>query len=122
MIYTTYFAKLKKLPENIIPIAICAKPPNGYTGPVYRRLAPRYEILVKYKANRDQAEFTENFIGQVLNQLNPARVVAELYYQLGLAPNACDIALVCFEKSTDFCHRHLVAEWLRNAGYECEEW
>lgn len=122
MIYTTYFAKLKKLPKNIIPIAICAKPPSGYTGPVYRTLAPKYDFFAKYKITKDTEEFTENYVGQVLNQLNPVKVVTELYYQLGLAPNTCDIALACFEKSSDFCHRHLVADWLRNAGYECKEW
>jgi uncharacterized protein (DUF488 family) len=122
MIYTTYFAKLKKLPENIIPIAICAKPPAGYSGAIYRALAPKYDFFAKYKITKDSEEFTENYIGQVLSQLNPARVIAELYYQLGLAPNTCDIALVCFEKATDFCHRHLVADWLCKAGYECKEW
>ena len=122
MIYTTYFAKLKKLPENIIPIAICAAPPKGYTGPIYRPLAPKYDFFQKYKITGDVAEFTENYIGQVLNQLNPVSVVTNLYYQVCLAPNTCDIALVCFEKSTDFCHRHLVAEWLTTAGYECKEW
>jgi hypothetical protein len=122
MIYTTYFAKLKKLPENIVPIAICAKPPKGYTGPTYRTLAPKYDFFAKYKITKDTEEFTDNYIGQVLNQLNPVKVVTELYYQLGMAPNTCDIALVCFEKSTDFCHRHLVANWLNMAGYECKEW
>jgi hypothetical protein len=122
MIYTTYFAKLKKLPENIKPIAICAKPPAGYTGATFRTLAPKYDFFKKYQINRDTFEFTENYVGQVLNRLNPVRIVTDLYYQLGLAPNSCDIALVCFEKSTDFCHRHLVADWLRKAGYACEEW
>ena len=122
MIYTTYFAKLKKLPENIIPIAICAAPPKGYTGQIYRPLAPKYDFFQKYKITGDVVEFTENYIGQVLNQLNPVKVVTELYYQLGVAPSTCDIALVCFEKSSDFCHRHLVADWLRKAGYECREW
>ena len=122
MIYTTYFTKLKELPENIIPIAICAKPPSGYTGPIYRPLAPKYDFFQKYKITRDEVEFAENYIGQVLNKLNPVSVVTNLYYQLGVAPNTCDIALVCFEKSTDFCHRHLVAEWLTTAGYECKEW
>jgi uncharacterized protein (DUF488 family) len=32
-----------------------------------------------------------------------------------------NIALVCYEKPTDFCHRHLVADWLKEHGYECEE-
>ena len=102
MIYTTYFAKLKKLPENITPIAICAKPPAGYPGPIYRALAPKYDFFAKYKITKDTEEFTENYIGQVLKQLNPVKVVTELYYQLGMAPNTCDIVLVCFEKSTDF--------------------
>lgn len=31
------------------------------------------------------------------------------------------IALLCYEKPDDFCHRHLVADWLRKNGYECEE-
>ena len=122
MIYTTYFAKLKKLPENIIPIAICAKPPAGYAGPIYRPLAPKYDFFVKYKLSGNKEEFTENYVGQILSQLNPVSVVTNLYYQACLAPNTSDIALVCFEKSSDFCHRHLVAEWLRKAGYECREW
>jgi hypothetical protein len=121
MIYITYFAKLKKLPDGVLPVAICAKPPAGYTGPVYRALAPSYATFVQYKETRDQARFTENYIGQTLNQLNPARVVAELYYQIGKASCDGDIAIVCYEKSQDFCHRHLVADWLRDNGYTCEE-
>ena len=33
-----------------------------------------------------------------------------------------DIALICYEKPSDFCHRHLVAEWLNQNGFKCEEW
>ena len=33
-----------------------------------------------------------------------------------------DIALVCYEKPSDFCHRHLVAKWLKENGYNVEEW
>ena len=32
-----------------------------------------------------------------------------------------DFALVCYEKPSDFCHRHLVADWLNKNGYDCEE-
>lgn len=32
-----------------------------------------------------------------------------------------DIALICYEKPTDFCHRHLVAEWLTTNGIKCDE-
>lgn len=33
-----------------------------------------------------------------------------------------DIALVCYEKPSDFCHRHLVAKWLKENEYNVEEW
>ena len=122
MIYTTYFAKLKKLPENIIPIAICAKPPAGYKGPIYRALAPKYDFYAQWKITKDNELFADNYVAQVLNQLNPVKVIADLYHQIGEARCSCDIALVCYEKSTDFCHRHLVSDWLNNNGYQCHEW
>ena len=121
MIYTTYFAKLKKLPENIIPIAICAKPPVGYKGACYRQLAPKYDFYNQWKVNKDNDYFTFCYKDRVLKDLNPTRLVAELYAQIGRTPCNGDIALVCYEKSGDFCHRHLVADWLRNNGYSCEE-
>ena len=121
MIYTTYFAKLKKLPKDVIPISICAKPPAGYQGPSYRALAPKYDFYSQWKLNKDNDYFTCCYNERVLKELNPARVVAELYAQVGKAPCDGDIALVCYEKSADFCHRHLVAGWLRNNGYPCKE-
>lgn len=32
-----------------------------------------------------------------------------------------DIVLLCYEKSGEFCHRHLLAEFLKEKGYECKE-
>ena len=121
MIYTTYFAKLRSLPKNIIPIAICAKPPVGYQGPSYRQLAPHYDFYNKYKTDGDAEHFTVCYKSQILSHMTPTKTVADLYAQVG--KNYCDgdIALVCYEKATDFCHRHLVAEWLRDSGYECKE-
>ena len=121
MIYTTYFAKLKSLPKDIIPIAICAKSPSGYIGPSYRALAPQYGFYSKYKDDGDESYFTLCYNDQILRNLNSTRVVADLYCQAGKAYLDGDIALVCYEKSTDFCHRHLVATWLRDNGFQCEE-
>ena len=33
-----------------------------------------------------------------------------------------DIALICYEKPSDFCHRHLVADWLIERGFDVEEY
>lgn len=121
MIYTTYFAKLKKLPKNVIPIAICAKSPSGYQGPFYRALAPHYDFYSKYKVDGDKNYFMACYNDRILKNLNPARIVADLYAQAGKSYCDGDIALVCYEKAADFCHRHLVASWLKQNGYECEE-
>lgn len=40
MIYTTYFAKLKSLPKDIVPISICGKAPIWYSGIQYKKTCP----------------------------------------------------------------------------------
>ena len=124
MIYTSYFAKLKSLPAGVIPISICAKSPNWYKGLQYKGLAPTYDILMKYKQDGDTEAYIRSFNEQILQRLNASKVVFDL---CSLADkdqtyHSYDICLICYEKSSDFCHRHLVAEWLRRYGYDCEEW
>ena len=45
MIYTSYFGKLKSLPKNIVPVAICGGLPEWYHGAWYKKLAPNLEDL-----------------------------------------------------------------------------
>lgn len=33
-----------------------------------------------------------------------------------------EICLICYEKPSDFCHRHLVADWLNKNGVKCKEY
>ena len=132
MIFTSYFAKIKKFPENVIPIAICAKVPDWYTGLRYSKLAPKYDALMKYKDGHNEADYIECFNNTTLKCSNPLWVLADL--RILLEQDGPDdlisfwedpdrhVALICYEKSSDFCHRHLVAEWLRNYGVECKEW
>jgi uncharacterized protein YeaO (DUF488 family) len=117
-IYTTYFAKLKSLPKNIIPIAICGKSPDWYTGLQYKKLAPKYDFFMKWKETKDNEYYIRCFDKQVLQQLTVENVIQELHNMAG----GDTIALVCYEKPGDFCHRHLVSEWLRKNGIKCEEY
>lgn len=122
MIYTTYFAKLKKLPENVIPISICAKAPDWYKGLQYKKLAPKYDFFMKWKQNHDNKYYIEQFNDQVLKDLDASEVIMDLKHLCGKSMYAdIDIALVCYEKPDDFCHRHLVADWLVQGGYDCCE-
>lgn len=119
MIYTTYFAKLKKLPDNVVPIAICRWLPEQLrcTCFHYKELAPPVDIYTDYKHTGDTVQFTNSYTERVLSKLDPHYIEQALRKWVGDR----DFALVCYEKSSDFCHRHLVAEWLRKAGYVCEE-
>ena len=49
MIYTSYFAKLKSLPKNVLPVSICGKAPAWYTGIQYKKLAPKYDFFIDWK-------------------------------------------------------------------------
>lgn len=117
MIVTTYFANLKKLPSSFAPVSICGKAPGWYKGAQYKKLAPKYEFFQEWKKNHDNDYYIRCFKEQVLQTLNPDTVVRELITITGRA----DIALVCYEKPGDFCHRHLVADWLDSAGYIVKE-
>lgn len=117
MIYTSYFAKLKKLPDNIVPISICGKAPEWYKGLQFKTLAPKYDFFMKWKENHDNDYYIKCFAEQITDKLNPHVIEAELY----TLSNRRDVALICYEKSSDFCHRHLVAKWLNDFGIKCEE-
>lgn len=122
MIYTTYFSKLNKLPPDIIPISICGKAPDGYNGLQYKKLAPKYSFFAEWKKTKDNDMYIREFNTQVLNKLCPTYTRYELFNLAGqLNPFCKDIALVCYEKPSDFCHRHLVAQWFKDNGIECEE-
>ena len=124
MIYTSYFAKLKELENhNIIPISICAKAPDWYKGLQYKKLAPKYGFFMEWKKNHDNDYYIEHFKTEVLDKLDAADVILDfsrLIYSFNIGES--DICLICYEKPSDFCHRHLVAEWLNQNGFKCEEW
>lgn len=124
MIYTSYFAKLKALPDNVIPISICGKAPEWYKGLQYKKVAPKYGFFMEWKQNHDNDYYIKCFKEQVLDTLDASTVVADLKRIAGTVENGegKDIALICYEKPFDFCHRHLVADWLKQNGVPCEEY
>lgn len=121
MIYTSYFAKLSKLPEHITPIAICGKSPEWYNGLEYKKLAPKWSFFSEWKKTHDNDFYIKHFNKEVLLPLDANNIVKELYALAGKNQDE-DIVLICYERPSDFCHRHLVADWLSNHGYPVEEY
>jgi hypothetical protein len=133
MIYTSYFAQLRNLPPNIVPISICAKVPGFYKGLQYKKVAPKYGFFMEWKQNHDNDFYIEHYRDEVLNTLTFAKVMNDLQLLLPyeireqmdshISQNKdWHIALICYEKPDDFCHRHLFADWLIQNGVECKEW
>lgn len=123
MIYTSYFAKLRSLPDYIVPVSICGKAPEWYQGLQYKKLAPKYDFFMEWKRNKDNNFYIKCFQEQVLDKLNPTDAILDLskmVYGYNVGEN--DIALICYEKPSDFCHRHLVADWFNKNGVYCKEW
>jgi uncharacterized protein YeaO (DUF488 family) len=120
LIYTSYFDNLKNIPKDIIPIAICGKSPDWYDGIEYKKLAPKYSFFQEWKKNGDNNYYIEHFNKEVLDKLSAAAV----YEELEDLCNGGACVLICYEKPDDFCHRHLVADWLEtNLNiYTVKEW
>lgn len=118
MIYTSYFALLRRMPKHITPVSISLYTPRWYTGFEYKQLAPTTDIFWNYEKTKDEEMYTYYFKNNILKCLTPKDVVDKLM-AMSSTP---DIALLCYERPTDFCHRRLVSEWLRNNGFESEEW
>lgn len=118
VIYTSYFANLRKLPFDLTPISISIYPPKGWKGLEYKVLAPSASILAEWKRDGDCKKYIDRYHEDILSKLDPQKIVSDLYQ---LAGEDKRIVLVCYEKSTDFCHRHLVAEWLEKHGFSVAE-
>jgi hypothetical protein len=98
--FTSYFANVKKLPPDLVPVSIARGSPRGFTGKKELRLAPTWAMLKLTKPEYDAA------FAELLAKLDPA----EIYQTLGE-----DAVLLCWEKPRDACHRRRVAEWLEAA-------
>lgn len=105
-IYTSYFGYVKKLPKDIIPVAITAYRSSFWNGFYYAPLGPSSSILNEYKSNPDEIKYTERYNNEILSKLDRNKVIEDL------SKFGDNIALICYEKPDSFCHRHLVANWL----------
>lgn len=101
-IYTGYFAKVKTYQNaGLVPISI-ARSAKYYNGLSYIQLAPPYWLI-----KQSEKIYVPEFM-KLLSTLKPLWV----YEELKRLSNNRDIILLCHEKAGDFCHRHLVADWL----------
>ena len=121
MIFTGYYAKLNQYKTlGLEPIAISGKRPNFYEGLYYPDFAPRYWMYQRWKDKDITNEGYTIEYKNYLNTLNKEEIKKDFeeYYKSMIK----NCVLLCYEKSAEFCHRHVLAEWLKEEfGWEvCE--
>jgi len=148
MIFTGYFAKADHYVEHGLKLVSIANSSPAFASPKlaavkFKSLVPgnwvyRWKNDLKDCTSLDKAklDYIEAYFTQCLNFFNPDKLSSDLT----AISNRKDVILLCYEKPPEqmksdglvdldwleagksFCHRHLVAAFLREGGYECREY
>ena len=121
-IYTGYFAQLKRYRiRGLIPVGIARKSPDFFIDSGWKSYPPLFPsegLLRDWKSGKIQTPgYIWRYVQENLDGLDHNKVVEDLL-QIGQGK---DVILLCWEKSSDFCHRHIVKEWLNQNNIFCEE-
>lgn len=116
---TSYYAKFSRLSKEeksrYIPVLISTSLPKWFLDREeyymeYKLLTPSSDNVFKLKNNNmSQEDFTNAYIDK-LKGLDLEQILEDLYDYEGIMDT--EIVLLCYEKSTDFCHRHILREYL----------
>lgn len=116
---TSYYAKFSRLPKEeknrYMPILISTSLPKWFLDKEeyymeYKLLAPSSDSVFKLKNNKMSQEDFTNAYTDKLKGLDLEKILEDLYDYEGITDT--EIVLLCYEKSTDFCHRHILREYL----------
>lgn len=120
MIFTGYYAKLNSYKNlGLEPIAISGKRPDFYEGLYYSDFAPRYEMFQRWKNKEITNEGYVKEYKAYLDTLDKKEIKKD-FEQYSKEGKHC--ILLCYEKSGEFCHRHVLADWLEEMfGWRIEE-
>ena len=113
-IFTSYYANIKNIPDDYILVSVS----GGITKEIedaisFRdtRFTPKKDFFLEYKNSPEGKErediYVQNFKEKVLDELNLNEILINWSDEHGVDKN---IVLLCYEKPSDFCHRHIIAE------------
>ena len=98
------------------PKAVCiaVSAPKGYKGNAYPELMPTWELVKDYKDGKiNEQEYEKRYFDLLKSRkITVDKIVNDL---------EDESILLCWEAPNKFCHRNLIANWLKAAGTEVEE-
>ncbi len=111
-IYTGYFVQIKKYQSRGYICISIARFNQYFSGLKMLELAPTPEMLSMSEQN-----YTTKY-----NKILASLSATEIMNKIRTLTKGKDAVLLCYEKEGKFCHRRLVAEWLKKeAGEEVIE-
>lgn len=122
MIYTGYFAKLKYYQSNnLSPVRIS----NGGRNIVEHKVnsfIPEWEIVNAHKKGLiDNETYRRLYLLQLSSFIEDPKLNLMMESILSSLYQTNTI-LLCYERPEKFCHRHILAEWIKdNFGYDVVE-
>jgi hypothetical protein len=147
MLYTGYFSRMREYSDahlKLISIANHTLPTFGDLFTIkFSPLAPgswiyswKNDLKNQCDIGRAKREYIDTYYIECLNKFNPGK----LFKEINDFAKAIDVVLLCYEAppkqmtsdgiidlnwleaGRSFCHRHLVADFLRRGGYHCQEY
>lgn len=122
MIYTSYFAKVGGYDRNkYLLVSIALINPKWLTDFIREPLLnPSDTALYDVKTGRiDKEEYTKLYLAK-LNNIGSEAIINWLNDLQNNNP-AKDIILCCYERSDNFCHRHILRKFLQDNNFNIEE-
>lgn len=109
MIYTSgFFSPKIRNRQNCYSIALSQ--PRSCNYPTIKEFQPTWDLLRHWKRAASIPYYREVYFN-ILSKYDAYETGKELQ----------EATLLCWETAGHFCHRQLVAEWLREAGWEVKE-
>ena len=117
MYYTSYFGYIRKLDKQKYRLAsITASKPSFCGNDIedWSFIGPSLELLKAYKNKEiDEFEYTKVYV-KFLNDN------WDKFKDFFVTNQNNNIVLLCYEKPGDFCHRHLLSDFLNKKGIKAK--
>jgi len=114
--FTSYYANISNIPVDYVLVSVSGDIPEQLEQKMDihdKRLSPSVDFFKEYKSSSKgkarEKIFVQKFKDEVLADISITDILKEWSDECGLRKT---YVLLCYEKPEDFCHRHIVSEYL----------
>lgn len=126
MFYTSYYGNQHFDQDKVFFVQVSNSAPAGFpVNYILKEVIPSWKDIVEpYKKGLlSETDYTIRYKKMLDSQEFTIRIMLEDIKEKATALGLQDIILLCYEKPGRFCHRHILAEWIKEkAGEEVEEY